>query len=108
MDFQDYLMGADCDSQFEEGSLTMTRDLRPEICDATMRNSPNGITDKSPERETHIAMENIAKALPTDVAQSTPSMLDSKADLESLLQGSEVFRTVEQVAPIVTKRKKKE
>ena len=45
-------------------------------------------------------MENIAnarpldylKALPTDGAKITPSMLDSKVDLQDLIDGAEMFR----------------
>ena len=107
-DYQDFLMVADCDIEFTNGILSLTLDLRPAICDATMRKSPNGITDKNLERETHVAMENIANALPTDGAKIKMSELDSKSDLEDLIEGSEMFRTVEHVAPIVTKSKKKE
>ena len=53
-------------------------------------------------------MENIAnarpldylKALPTDGAKITPSMLDSKSDLQDLMDGSEMFRVVKTVEPI--------
>ena len=53
-------------------------------------------------------MENIAnarpldylKALPTDGAKITPSMLDSKADLQDLIDGAEMFRVVETIEPI--------
>jgi hypothetical protein len=46
-------------------------------------------------------MENIANArpldyldaLPTDGAKITPSMLDSKADLQDMIDGAEMFRT---------------
>ena len=55
LDFRDFLMIADCDITFKDGILTMMLDLRPAICDATIRNSPLGITDKSQERETQIA-----------------------------------------------------
>jgi len=45
-------------------------------------------------------MENIADgrpldypdALPTDGAKITPSMLDSKADLQDMIDGAEMFR----------------
>ncbi len=100
LDFQDFLLVADCDITFDNGILNMSLDLRPQICDATIRQSPNGITDKSPERETQVAMENIASALPTDGAKIKPSMLDSKSDLQDLMDGSEMFRVVEEVAPI--------
>lgn len=106
-DYQDFLMVADCDVDFTNGVLTLTLDLRPAICDATMRQSPNGITDKSAERETHVAMENIANALPTDGAKIKMSDLDSQSDLNDLIEGSEMFRTVEHVEPILTKSKKK-
>jgi len=107
LDYQDFLMVADCVVEVVEGILTLKLDLRPAICDATMRNSPNGIIDKSLERETHVAMDNIAKALPTDGNKIKPSMLDSKADLKALMDGAEMFRTVEQIEPIVTKKKLK-
>ncbi len=100
LDFQDFLLVADCDVEVVNGILTLSLDLRPQICDATIRQSPNGITDKSPERETQVAMENIASALPTDGAKIKPSMLDSKSDLQDLMDGSEMFRVVEEVAPI--------
>ena len=103
LDFQDFLLIADCDITFENGILNMSLDLRPAICDATIRKSPNGITDKSPERETQVAMENIASALPTDGAKITPKMLDSKSDLQDLMDGSEMFRTVETIEPIDVK-----
>ena len=91
-DFQDFLLIADCDITFENGILNMSLDLRPQICDATIRQSPNGITDKSPERETQVAMKNIASALPPDGAKIKPSMLDSKSDLQDLMDGAEMFK----------------
>jgi len=87
-------------------------DTRPVICDAIMRNSPQGITDRSREKETQVAMENIANAgpldylkhlpteLPTDGNKITPGMLDSKADLQALIDGAEMFRVVETIEPI--------
>lgn len=107
LDYQDFLIVADCVVEVVEGILTLKLDLRPAICDATMRSSPNGIIDKSLERETHVAMDNIAKALPTDGNKIKPSMLDSKADLKALMDGAEMLRTVEQIEPIVTKKKLK-
>ena len=106
IDYQDFLMVSDCDVEVVNGILTLSLDLRPAICDATIRKSPNGITDKSSERETHVAMENIASALPTDGAKIKPSMLDSKSDLQDLMDGAEMFRVVEEVAPISTQKKK--
>jgi hypothetical protein len=100
MDFQDFLMVSDCDITFEDGILQMTLDLRPAICDATMRKSPMGITDKGAEHETQAAMENIANALPTDGNKITPGMLDSKEDLQALIDGAEMFRVVETIEPI--------
>jgi hypothetical protein len=46
------------------------------------------------------AMENIANALPTDGAKITPSMLDSKADLQALIDGTEMFKVVETIASV--------
>ena len=46
-------------------------------------------------------MENIAGALPTDGNKITPKMLDSKADLQALIDGAEMFRVVEEIAPII-------
>lgn len=74
-------------------------DTRPVICDAILRNSPQGITDRSREKETQVAMENIANALPTDGNKITPGMLDSKADLQALLVGADMFKVVETVEP---------
>ena len=37
-DYQDFLMIADCDVDFTNGILHLTLDLRPKICDATIRN----------------------------------------------------------------------
>jgi hypothetical protein len=102
-DYRDYLMMADCDITFENGVLQMTLDLRPAICDAVMRNSPQGITDKSSEKETQVAMENIAKALPTDGNKITPGMLDSKADLQALIDGTEMFKVID-TPKIIKKR----
>jgi len=102
-DFQDFLLIADCDITFENGILNMSLDLRPAICDATIRKSPNGISDKTAEHETQVAMDNIAGALPTDGAKITPKMLDSKSDLQDLMDGSEMFRTVETIEPIDVK-----
>ena len=56
-------------------------------------------------------MENIAnarpldylKALPTDGAKITPSMLDSKADLQDMIDGAEMFEVVETIEPIDVK-----
>ena len=100
LDFQDFLMISDCDITYENGVLNLSLDFRPEICDAAIRKSPNGISDKGPERETQVAMENIANALPTDGNKITPSMLDSKADLKDLIDGAEMFRVVETIPAI--------
>ena len=96
-DYQDFLMIADCDVDFTEGILHLTLDLRPKICDATIREQ--GVTVNG-EVETQVAMQNIAKALPTDGNKIKPSMLDSKSDLKDLIDGSEMFRVVEEVKPI--------
>lgn len=96
-DYQDFLMIADCDVDFTEGILHLTLDLRPKICDATLREQ--GVTVDG-EVETQVAMQNIAKALPTDGNKIKPSMLDSKSDLKDLIDGSEMFRVVEKVKPI--------
>ena len=101
LDFRDFLMIADCDITFDNGILTMVLDLRPAICDATIRKSPNGISDKAAEHETQVAMNNIAKALPTDGAKISPKMLDSKADLQALMDGSEMFSVVKTVPAIL-------
>jgi hypothetical protein len=47
-------------------------------------------------------MENISKseALPTNGDKITPKMLDSKADLQALIDGAEMFRVVETIEPI--------
>ena len=102
VDYLDYALIADAAISLDGGVLTI--DLRPEegvvICDATMRKSPLGITDKSVEQETQVAMENIAnalpldylKALPTDGAKIKMSDLDSKSDLQDLISDSERFR----------------
>jgi hypothetical protein len=42
----------------------------------------------------------LPKTHPTDGAKIAPSMLDSKADLQDLIDGAEMFRVVEKVAPI--------
>lgn len=101
-DYRDYLMIADCDITFEGGILQMTLDLRPliTICDATIRESPMGIVDKNRERDTQTAMDNIANALPVDGDKITPKMLDSKADLQALIDGAEMFRVVADIEPI--------
>ena len=98
LDYQDFALIADSAISLDGGILTI--DLRPEICDATIRNSPMGVTDKSGEHETQVAMENIANALPTDGNKITPKMLDSKADLQDLIDGAEMFRVVETIEPI--------
>lgn len=92
LDYQDFAMIADSHISLDGGVLTI--DLRPAICDASIRG------DKSLEQETHVAMENIANALPTDGNKITPSMLDSKADLQALIDGAEIFRVVETIEPI--------
>ena len=96
-DYQDFLMIADCDVDFTDGILHLSLDLRPKICDATIREQ--GVTVDG-EVETQVAMNNIAKAIPTDGAKITPSMLDSKSDLKDLIDGSEMFRVVKEVKPI--------
>ena len=58
-DFQDFLMIADCDVDFTDGILHLSLDLRPKICDATLREQ--GVTVDG-EAETQVAMKNIAKA----------------------------------------------
>ena len=54
-DYQDFLMISDCDVDFTDGILHLTLDLRPKICDATIRGS-------SSEIETQIAMNRISKS----------------------------------------------
>tara|TARA_B100000470_G_scaffold209741_1_gene187398 strand:- start:2800 stop:3273 length:474 start_codon:yes stop_codon:yes gene_type:complete len=92
LDYRDFLLLADAEISLDGGVLTV--DLRPAICDATIR----GVGHL--ERETKVAMENIAKALPTDGNKITPGMLDSKADLKALIDGAEMFRVVETVDAI--------
>lgn len=58
-DFQDFLMIADCEVTFTDGILQLVLDLRPKICDATLREQ--GIV-KDGEVETQVAMGNIANA----------------------------------------------
>ena len=58
-DYQDFLMIADCDVDFTDGILHLSLDLRPKICDATIREQ--GVTVDG-EAETQVAMKNIAKA----------------------------------------------
>ena len=58
-DYQDFLMIADCDVEFTDGILHLSLDLRPKICDATIREQ--GVTADG-EAETQVAMKNIAKA----------------------------------------------
>ena len=58
-DYQDFLMIADCDVAFTDGILPLSLDLRPKICDATIREQ--GVTVDG-EAETQVAMKNIAKA----------------------------------------------
>lgn len=102
LDYQDFAILADSKITLDGGVLTV--DLRPAICDAAIRGSGHL------EQETKAAMENIAtarpldyvKALPTDGAKITPSMLDSKSDLEALIGGAEMFRVVKTVDPIDT------
>ena len=92
LDYQDFLLVGDADISLDGGVLTV--DLRPAICDAAIR----GVGHL--ERETQAAMESIAnaapldyvKALPTDGNKITLAMLDSKADLEALIEGTEMFR----------------
>ena len=55
---------------------------------------------ESQELATQEAMDHIANALPTDGNKITPGMLDSKADLQALIDGAEMFRTVKTVDPI--------
>jgi hypothetical protein len=40
--------------------------------------------------------------LPTDGSKITPSMLDSKTDLQNLIDGAEMFKVIETVEPIDT------
>ena len=88
LDYQDYALLADSTISLDGGILTV--DLRPAICDAAIR----GVGHL--ERETLAAMENIANArpldylkhLPTDGNKITPRMLDSKADLQALIDDS--------------------
>jgi hypothetical protein len=91
-DFLDYALIADAEISIDGGVLMV--DLRPAICDSAIRGSGHL------ETETKAAMENIANALPTDGNKITPSMLDSKADLQALIDGAEMFKVVETIAPI--------
>ena len=92
LDYQDYALISDAEISLDGGILTI--DLRPAICDAAIRGEGHL------ETETKAAMENIAKALPTDGNKITPKMLDSKSDLQDLIAGAEMFRVVETVDPI--------
>ena len=92
LDYLDYAMIGDAEISLDGGILTV--DLRPAICDAAIR----GVGHL--ERETQVAMENIAKALPTDGNKITPKMLDSKSDLQDLIDGAEMFRVVDTVDAI--------
>ena len=92
LDYQDFLLLADAEISLDGGILTI--DLRPAICDATIRGEGHL------ETETKAAMDNIAKALPTDGNKITTKMLDSKADLQALIDGAEMFRVVETIEPI--------
>jgi hypothetical protein len=98
LDFQDFAIIGDAEASLDDGILTI--DLRPAICDATVRGV--GISNRAKERETRVAMENISKseALPTNGDKITPKMLDSKADLQALIDGAEMFRVVETIEPI--------
>jgi hypothetical protein len=103
LDYLDFALIGDSVISLDDGVLTI--DLRPAICDAAIR----GVGHL--EQETKVAMENIASArpldylkhLPTDGAKITPKMLDSKADLQALIDGAEMFRVVETVQPIDVK-----
>ena len=95
LDFQDFAMIADSTISLDGGILTV--DLRMEICDAAIRGTA------PVERETQVAMQNIADALPTDGAKITPSMLDSKADLQDMIDGAKMFEVVETIEPIDVK-----
>lgn len=97
-DFMDFAIIGDAEASLEDGILTI--DLRPAICDATVRGV--GVSNYAKERETQVAMENISKsgALPTDGDKITPGMLNSKADLQALIDGAEMFRVVETIEPI--------
>lgn len=102
IDYQDFLMLSDAAVDLTDGILTLTIDLRPEICDAVIRNSPNGISDKSPELATQTAMKNIASALPVDGDKITLGMLDSGSDLQDPVKDSEQFHTViKRIEPII-------
>ena len=104
LDYQDFLLLADSQISLDGGILTV--DLRPAICDVAIR----GMAPL--ETETKAAMESIASAgpldyvahlpteLPTDGNKITPKMLDSKADLQALIDGAEMFRVVDAVEPI--------
>jgi len=123
LDYQDFLLLADSEISLDGGILTI--DLRPAICDAAIRGEGHL------EQETKAAMENIALArpldylkalpkadlarealiedadrpsmLPTDGDKITPGMLDSKADLQALIDGAEMFRVVKTIEPIDVK-----
>ena len=92
LDYQDFALVADSVISLDGGILTI--DLRPAICDAAIRGEGHL------ERETQVAMENIANALPTDGNLITPGMLDSKADLQALIDGTEMFKVVETIASV--------
>ena len=92
LDYQDFLLLADAEISLDGGILTV--DLRPAICDAAIRGEGHL------EMETKAAMDNIAKALPTDGNKITTKMLDSKADLKALIDGAEMFRVVDTIEPI--------
>ena len=105
-DYQDFLMISDCDIDLDDGILTLTLDLRPKICDATVRETGIG---KSQESETHVSMENLAKA--TDVRKTVRKKLKEKRGFDTTMGEIPAFETmietVEKVNPIVKKKIRK-
>ena len=105
-DYQDFLMISDCDIDLDDGILTLTLDLRPKICDATVRETGIG---KSQESATHVSMENLAKA--TDVRKTVRKKLKEKRGFDTTMGDIPAFETmietVEKVNPIVKKKIRK-
>jgi hypothetical protein len=101
LDFQDFAMIADSEISLDDGILTI--DLRPAICDATLRGV--GVSDRTKERETKVAMENISKSEHRTYDDIMDVQREQRADRarEALIEDEDrpsMLRVVETIEPI--------
>jgi hypothetical protein len=96
LDYQDFAMIADSVISLDEGILTI--DLRPAICDAAIRGV--GVSDRTKERETKVAMENISKSGHRTYDDVMEAQREKREALIEDTDRPSMLRVVETIEPI--------